>query len=358
MSNVTMGEMLEAGVHFGHQTRYWNPKMTPYLFGHRNKIHIINLEKTLPLYKDAINFIGKTAARKGSILFIGTKRSAQSIIKEEAQRCGMPYVNRRWLGGLLTNFKTVKRSINRLKELEAMQTDGSFDQLSKKEILTHMRELDKLNASLSGIKDMADLPDVLFVVDVGYEKIAVSEALKLGIMVVGIVDSNSDPDDIDYVIPGNDDAIRSIRLYAKGIADAVLEGRATVSHIADDSNKNEFVELDEAGAPVESDEEKSPRKIKITKKTSKKKAVEPVVAVSDPDPEVVAASDPAPEVVAASDPAPEVVAASDPAPEAVAASDPDPEAVAPAVADPAAEQVGENTEQTADKGDKDDHEND
>jgi len=275
-----MREMLEAGVHFGHQTRYWNPKMAPYLFGHRNKIHIINLEKTLPLYEEAINFISKMAAKKGKILFVGTKRSAQAIIREEAERCGMPYVNKRWLGGLLTNFKTVKRSINRLKELEAMQTDGSFDRLSKKEILTHTRELEKLNASLAGIKDMPGIPDVLFIIDVGYENIAVKEAVKLDIPVVGVVDSNNSPDDVDYVIPGNDDAIRSIRLYAKGVADAILDARATVAHIATDDNKDDFVELDESGVPVDSGEDDSKPAAKVTKKASKKK---PAKAASDKD---------------------------------------------------------------------------
>ncbi len=272
MSNVTMRDMLEAGVHFGHQTRYWNPQMGPYLFGQRNKIHIINLEKTLPLYEEAVNFISKMAAKKGTILFVGTKRSAQSIIAEEARRCGMPFVNKRWLGGLLTNFKTVKQSINRLKELETMQTDGSMERLSKKEALMLKRELDKLEASLSGIKDMKGIPDVLFIIDVGYENIAVSEAVKLGIPVVGIVDSNNSPKGVDYVIPGNDDAIRSISLYAKGMADSILESRQSIAHLGGSEDSDELVEIDETGAPVDTADAKE--KPKVSKKATKKKVVE------------------------------------------------------------------------------------
>ena len=271
MSTVTMREMLEAGVHFGHQTRYWNPAMSPYLYGHRNKIHIINLEKTLPLLNDAVNFIGKLAARKGTILFVGTKRAAQKIIREEAVKCGMPYVNLRWLGGLLTNYKTVKQSINRLKSLEEMEQDGSFEHMSKKEVLNFRRELEKLQRSLEGIKDMPGLPDAMFIIDVGYEDIAVSEAVKLGIPVIGVVDSNNSPRGVDYVIPGNDDAIRSIRLYARVIADAILEARASVAHIIGDKGSDEFVELDESGAPVI--EEKTERASVKTKKTMKKKVV-------------------------------------------------------------------------------------
>ncbi|ALG68801.1 30S ribosomal protein S2 [Beggiatoa leptomitoformis] len=223
--SVSMRQMLEAGVHFGHQTRYWNPQMAPYIFGARNKIHIINLEHTVRLFNDASNFIGKLAARKGNILFVGTKRAAQDPIKEAALRCGMPYVNRRWLGGMLTNYKTVKSSIKRLKDLEAMINDGTINQLTKKEALSINRDVEKLERSLGGIKDMSGLPDALFVIDVGYEKIAISEAMKLGIPVIGVVDSNSSPLNIDYVIPGNDDAIRAIGLYANGIADIILESR-------------------------------------------------------------------------------------------------------------------------------------
>jgi small subunit ribosomal protein S2 len=265
MSNITMREMLEAGVHFGHQARFWNPKMAPYLFGQRNKIHIINLEQTLPLYNDAVNFVSKLAARKGKIMFVGTKRAAQSIVQEEATRCGMPYINRRWLGGLLTNFKTVRQSINRLKDLEAQKLDGTMDKLGKKEQLTRQRELEKLEKTLSGIKDMPVLPDALFVIDVGYEYIAIKEAQKLGIPVIGIVDSNNSPDDVDYVIPGNDDAIRSIRLYAKGIADAIIESRQSVAHLGGAGEGDDFVELDESGSPVAAGEE-APSKIKVKKK--------------------------------------------------------------------------------------------
>ncbi len=247
-----MRQMLEAGVHFGHQTRYWNPKMSPYIFGHRNKIHIINLEKTLPLFNEAMNFLGSLAANGGRILFVGTKRSARDTIKEEAERCKMPYVNHRWLGGMLTNFKTIKQRIRRLKELEAMFEDGSVERFNKKEALGLRRELDKLERSLGGIKNMEGLPDVLFVIDVGHENIAIAEARKLGIPVVGVVDTNNDPSNIDYVIPGNDDAIRAIQLYVQGAAAAVLEGRASAAHLG--RNAEEFVEVKpestEAAAPA------------------------------------------------------------------------------------------------------------
>jgi len=273
MSNVTMREMLEAGVHFGHQARYWDPKMAPYLFGQRNKIHIINLEQSLPMYGEAVNFLSKLAARKGKILFVGTKRSAQKVIQEEALRCGMPFVNRRWLGGLLTNYQTVKQSINKMKSLEAKETDGTFEKMTKKDQLRHKRELEKLSRGLSGIKEMGGLPDALFVVDVGYENIAVSEAKKLGIPVVGVVDSNNSPDNIDYIIPGNDDAIRSIRLYAKGIADAILDSRAATAHV-DAGKEDDFVELDESGKPIivdVTDNKPVTRKKATRKKTTIKK---------------------------------------------------------------------------------------
>ena len=223
--SVSMRQMLEAGVHFGHQTRYWNPKMAQYIFGHRNKIHIINLEKTMVLYQEAVAYIRKLAFNKGTILFVGTKRQASEIIKEEASRSGSPYVDHRWLGGMLTNFKTVKKSIKRLREMEAMEEDGSFNQMSKKEALNLKRELEKLRRSLGGIKDLNRLPDALFVVDVGYQKIAVEEAKKLAIPVVGVVDSNHSTEGIAHVIPGNDDASRAIKLYATGVADAILSGR-------------------------------------------------------------------------------------------------------------------------------------
>jgi len=247
MSAVSMRQMLEAGVHFGHQARFWNPKMAPFIFGERNKIHIINLEKTLPLYNDAMNFIGKMVSNKGTVLFVGTKRSARETVRSEAERCKMPFVNHRWLGGMLTNFKTVRQSIKRLKDLETMEQDGTFDKLSKKEGLMLMREKEKLDRSLGGIKDMARLPDALFVVDVGHEKIAVAEARKLGIPVVGIVDTNHSPIDIDYVIPGNDDSIRAIQLYVQGAADAVEEGRSAMAQLGG-TVEDEFIEVGEKGA--------------------------------------------------------------------------------------------------------------
>lgn len=239
-----MREMLEAGVHFGHQTRYWNPRMAPYIFGHRNKIHIINLEKTLAMYQEALKFVRQLSANKGTVLFVGTKRQARDIIREEAQRCGSPYVDYRWLGGMLTNYKTVKQSIKRLKDMEAMVADGSLDKLPKKEALHYQREIAKLQRSLGGIKDMNGLPDAIFVIDVGYQKGAVAEAQKLGIPIIGVVDTNHSPEGIDYIIPGNDDSSRAIRLYARGIADAVLEGRSdAVKEIVQAGD--EFIEVEE-----------------------------------------------------------------------------------------------------------------
>ena len=225
MSIVTMRDMLEAGVHFGHQSRHWNPKMAPYIFGERNRIHIINLEVTLPLYREAINFLGRMAANNGTVLFVGTKRAAQEAIRREAVRCGMPYVDQRWLGGMLTNYKTVRASIARLREMEAMEEDGRVQRMSKKEALSFRRSLAKLQRSLGGIKHTESLPDVLFIVDVGHEKIAVLEADKLGIPIVGVVDTNHEPDRVDYVVPGNDDAARAIELYTIGVADAIIEAR-------------------------------------------------------------------------------------------------------------------------------------
>ena len=225
MANVTMRQMLEAGVHFGHQTRFWNPKMAPFIYGARNKIHIINLEKTLPLFQAAQNFIRSVAMNQGRILFVGTKRSAQETLMQEAQRCEMPYVAHRWLGGMLTNYKTIRQSIKRLKELEALFNDEAFTGLTKKEILHLTRERDKLERSIGGIKNMGGLPDALLIVDVGYEHIAVTEARKLGIPIIGIVDSNSNPDDADYVIPGNDDATRAIHLYVSTVADTIIDAK-------------------------------------------------------------------------------------------------------------------------------------
>ena len=243
--SVTMRQMLEAGVHFGHQTRYWNPKMAPFIFGHRNRIHIINLEKTLPLFLEAAKFARQLAANRGSILFVGTKRQARDIIAEEAARCGMPYVSHRWLGGMLTNFKTVKQSVKRMKDIEAQLADTGA--LSKKETLRVQREYDKLVTSLGGIKEMERLPDALFVVDVGFQKIAITEAQKLGIPVLGIVDSNNSPLGVDYMIPGNDDSARAIRLYARGLADAILEGKANVIEEMVAASSDEYVEVEETG---------------------------------------------------------------------------------------------------------------
>ncbi|KPK60629.1 MAG: hypothetical protein AMJ59_05965 [Gammaproteobacteria bacterium SG8_31] len=272
MANVSMRQMLEAGVHFGHQTRFWDPKMAPYIFGERNKIHIINLEKTLPLYNEAAEFVRKVVADGGRVLFVGTKRAARDCMLREAERCGMPHVTYRWLGGMLTNFKTVKQSIKRLKDLEAQAEDGSFEALNKKEVLNLRREMEKLERSLGGIKNMGALPDVLFIVDVGHEKIALAEARKLGIPVVGVVDTNCSPNDVDYVVPGNDDSMRAIELYVTGIAEAVLEGKASVPSVVESTD--EFVELDATGKPTE--EAKTGRKKKSTAKkkaTTRKKAV-------------------------------------------------------------------------------------
>lgn len=240
--SVSMQAMLKAGVHFGHQTRYWNPKMGQYIYGSRNKIHIIDLGKTQPLFQDALNFISSTAANKGKVLFVGTKYAAQDIIKEEAERCKMPYVDRRWLGGMLTNYKTIRQSIKRLKELEAMFESGKFGRLTKKEILNLEREKDKLLISLGGIKNMGGIPDAIFVIDVGHEDIAVREAKRLGIPVIGVVDSNNDPDNITYVIPGNDDSTRAIRYFVKTVADMIIDARASV---VDSESKDEFIEVND-----------------------------------------------------------------------------------------------------------------
>ena len=245
--SVTMRQMLEAGVHFGHQTRFWHPKMAPYIFGHRNKIHIVNLEKSLPMFQEAMKFVNKLAANKGTVLFVGTKRAARDIVREEAVRAGMPYVDNRWLGGMLTNFKTVKLSIKRLNDLEASLSEPG--RLSKKETLTVQREVDKLNRSLGGIREMSGLPDAIFIIDVGYQKGTVVEAKKLGIPVIGVVDTNNSPDGVDYIIPGNDDSNRAIRLYARGVADAALEGRAQV--VSEIVGGEEFVEVEEGSVAAE-----------------------------------------------------------------------------------------------------------
>ena len=279
MSNVTMREMLEAGVHFGHQTRFWNPKMAPFIFGERNKIHIINLEQTMPLCKDAVNYLGKVASKKGRIMFVGTKRAASDSIRDEALRCGMPFVNHRWLGGMLTNFRTVRASIKRLKELDDMETNNAYEKINKKEILQLSREREKLEKTLGGIKEMGGLPDVLFVIDVGYEKIAVQEAAKLGIPVVGIVDTNNSPDNVDYIVPGNDDSMRAIKLYTRLVADAVLEGKQNIAVGADDNEELIEVKEDEATNSAK-------RAVKIT---AKKPSPEPKA----PAPEEVEVADPA-----------------------------------------------------------------
>jgi len=249
--SVTMRQMLEAGVHFGHQTRFWNPKMAPYIFGHRNKIHIINLEKSLPMFQDAQKFAKQLASNRGTILFVGTKRQAREIVAEEARRAGMPYVETRWLGGMLTNFKTVKTSLKRLKDMKAQQEAG-LDSMSKKEQLMFSREMEKLEKDIAGIQDMGALPDAIFIIDVGYHKIAVSEAKKLGIPLIGVVDSNHNPDGIDYVIPGNDDSAKAVTLYARGMADAVLEGKANavndVIKAVQAEGTDEFVEVEDASA--------------------------------------------------------------------------------------------------------------
>jgi len=301
MADVTMRQMLEAGVHFGHQTRYWNPKMAPYIFGARGKIHIINLEKTLPLMVEALNFTSSLAARRGSIIFVGTKRAAGKSIREEAERCGMPFVSHRWLGGMLTNFRTIKQSIKRLKSLEAAAEDGSLSHLQKKEILQLQREQEKLERSLGGIKNMKGLPDAMFVVDVSHEDIAIKEAHKLGIPVVAVVDTNCSPEGIDYVIPGNDDAIRSVRLYTQLIADSILEGRASMPAPADAND--EFIELDQDGNPIKTARGKKANTKKVSKKAAPKKvsvnkpeAIEPGPVIPESKPaeasEVVATTAP------------------------------------------------------------------
>lgn len=274
MADVTMRQMLEAGVHFGHQTRYWNPKMAPYIFGERNKIHIINLERSLPLAREAYAFVKSLAADGGKILFVGTKRAGREAIREQAARCEMPFVSYRWLGGMLTNFKTIRNSVKRLKVLEQMAADGAYEGLTKKEILGLSREQEKLDRSLGGIKEMNSLPDALFVVDVDHEDIAVREARKLGIPVVAVVDTNCSPDAVDYVIPGNDDAMRAISLYATLIADAALDGKSSLPDVA--LGDDDFVELDEDGKPKKSSKKKTARKAparaKVAKKTATKKA--------------------------------------------------------------------------------------
>jgi small subunit ribosomal protein S2 len=299
MSNVTMREMLEAGVHFGHQTRFWNPKMAPYIFGERNKIHIVNLEKTLPMCNDATGYLGRIAAKKGKILFVGTKRAASKAVKTAAESCNMPYVNHRWLGGMLTNFRTVRQSIRRLKELEDMAANNSYDVKNKKEILNLQREQEKLEKTLGGIKDMGGLPDALFVIDVGYEKIAVQEAGKLGIPVVGVVDTNNSPDGIEYVVPGNDDSMRAIHLYARLAAESINDGKATIVVAPGD---DELIEVDDEGSVVASAPKKkeAPKKVSVKRK-GEEAAAEPAddAAAAAAEPVAEAAADDAGEEAAA-----------------------------------------------------------
>jgi len=323
MTSMSMRQMLEAGVHFGHQTRFWNPKMAPYIFGERNRIHIINLEKSLPLYLEAAGFVKNLVADGGKVLFVGTKRSAREAVAREATRCGMPYVSHRWLGGMLTNFKTIRQSIRRLAEIDEMAANGLLDQRSKREAMMMRREREKLDRSLGGIREMDGLPDVLFVVDVGHEKIAIHEAQKLGIPVVAIVDTNCSPDGISYVIPGNDDAMRAIELYAGGIADAVIEGRATLPDVP--VGEDEFVELDEEGKPRPKGAGPKRRAAPVRKKTPVRRKP---AAESDVTPEAAAAE------LAEADPeeSPEAFMARREAARKVA-----PAAAAPATAAPAVE---------------------
>jgi small subunit ribosomal protein S2 len=291
MASMSMRQMLEAGVHFGHQTRFWNPKMAPFIFGERNRIHIINLEKTLPLYNEAAGFIRQVVADGGRVLFVGTKRSAREAVKQAAGRCGMPYVSHRWLGGMLTNFKTVRGSIKRLITLDEMTANGTLEQHSKREAQGLRREREKLERSLGGIKEMDALPDVLFVIDVGHEKIAIHEARKLGIPVVAIVDTNCAPDDIDYVVPGNDDAMRAISLYAEGIADAVTDGKSALPEVS--AGEDEFVELDEEGKPKPKTGAPAPRRpgkpAAVRKKTPARRRTPEQIPAAEPVEEMVAA---------------------------------------------------------------------
>jgi small subunit ribosomal protein S2 len=313
MATISMRQMLEAGVHFGHQTRFWNPKMSPYIFGERNKIHIINLEKTLPLYIKAQEFVRKLASDGGSVLFVGTKRSARESIQREAERSGMPFVSYRWLGGMLTNYKTVKQSIKRLFDLEAMAEDGTFESLSKKEVLGLKREMEKLERSLGGIKHMGSLPDALFIVDIEHERIAVAEANKLGIPIVAVVDTNCSPEGIDYVIPGNDDAMRAIQLYAAGIAEAVLEGKASVPEVP--AGEDDFVEVEEREVAPKKPARK-PRAARPAPEKAPEKGTEPAA-----EPAAETAAEPAAESVAEPAAEPPAKPAAEPAAEPASGAD-------------------------------------
>ena len=330
MSKVSMRDMLQAGVHFGHQTRFWNPKMSQYIFGSRNKVHVINLENTVPAFNEALDVLRAEAAKGNQVLFVGTKRAAHKIIREQAERCGMPYVSHRWLGGMLTNYKTIRASIRRFRELETQQNDGTFDKITKKEVLMRTRMKDKLENSIGGIKDMNGLPDILFVVDVDHERIAINEANKLGIRVVGIVDTNSDPDGVDHIIPGNDDSIRAIKLYAASVADSILEGKAQAASV---TSKDEFVEVeeksaekakpkaDEAAAPepapaVEAEVEKAAEEVveeKVAEEAPAKKPAAKKAAAKKPAAKKAAAKKPAAKKAAAKKPAAKKAAAKKPA---------------------------------------------
>jgi small subunit ribosomal protein S2 len=333
MAEVSMRMMLEAGVHFGHQTRYWNPKMAPFIFGARNNIHIINLEHTVPMYRKSCDFVKSLVANHGSVLFVGTKRSAGEAVKGEAERCGMPYVSHRWLGGMLTNFKTIKQSIKRLEEIEAMEQDGTFDGMIKKEVLGLTREQAKLERTLGGIKNMSGLPDAVFVIDVGHEKIAVHEARILGIPVVGVVDTNCSPDDVDYVIPGNDDAMRSARLFAAGIADAVLAGKESLPELP--VGEDDFVELDAEGNPTARRPKPGARKKRAPagRKSGVDRIVKPVSVDSAAGVAGDSSASPADEIPTTPDPddAPEDKSAEQAVDEAAAGAPPDGDSVAESV---------------------------
>ena len=293
MTQVSMRDLLQAGAHFGHQTRFWNPKMDQYIFGARNKIHIINLERTVPAFNDALNTVKRLAENKNQVMFVGTKRAAGKIVEEHARRCGMPFVSHRWLGGMLTNYKTIRSSIKRLRELEEQERDGTFAKLTKKEALMRSRMKEKLERSIGGIKEMSGLPDVLFVVDVDHERIAVTEANKLGIPVIGIVDTNSDPDGVDYVIPGNDDAIRAIKLYVTAVADAVLAGKAAAGEVV---SADEFVEVTEPEAePAPAAEASEPAQEPEAATPEAVEAPEPVEAAADVSADASAEADTAAE---------------------------------------------------------------
>ena len=333
MADVSMRRMLEAGVHFGHQTRFWNPQMAQYIFGERNKIHIINLEKTLPLYLEALAFLRNIVADGGKVLFVGSKRAARQAVAEEAERCGMPHVSQRWLGGMLTNFKTIRQSIKRLHELEAITADEAANDFTKKELLKLSRERDKLERALGGIKDMESLPDAVFVIDVGHEEIAVREAKKLEIPVIAVVDTNCSPGKVDYAIPGNDDAMRAIKLYVEGVADAVLDGKSSIPDVP--TGDDEFVELDEEGKPLDSTKRRTKKTAKKRAKTKKTTKLKPAAAKAKDDKEKVEKAEKADEAKGAKEAKTDEAGAEEKKPEAEPAAEP--EAVAEAEAEAAAE---------------------